>query len=105
MDHKTPTTPNTSHLIDEAQLEERTGISRRNWERRRRLGNGPPFLKIGRLVRYPTGKQLDDWLEKHLRTSTSDPGPEARPRITGGGTDPTLSDRRSDAGHASESGR
>ena len=67
------------HFIDEAQLEARTGISRRNWERKRIRGDGPPFVKIGRLVRYPVS-ELDAWLAAHLRHSTSDPGPDERVR-------------------------
>jgi len=70
--------PALTHFIDEGQLEARTGISRRNWERKRIRGDGPPFVKIGRLVRYPVA-ELDAWLAAHLRHSTSDPGPEGRP--------------------------
>jgi predicted DNA-binding transcriptional regulator AlpA len=43
-----------------------------------RGGNAtPPFVKIGKHVRYPRGSYRA-WLAKRLRLSTSDPGPENR---------------------------
>ncbi len=36
-------------------------------------GDGPPFAKIGRQVRYRS-TDLGEWIERQLRTSTSDPG-------------------------------
>ncbi len=43
-------------------------------EARRWRGKGPPFLKIGRSVRYRP-EDLAAWTEERLRRSTSDPGP------------------------------
>ena len=41
-------------------------------ERSRWDGQGPPFRKIGRAVRYPLGA-LQDWITGHpLQTSTSE---------------------------------
>ncbi len=45
-----------------------------NWRWR---GEGPPFVKIGRMVRYRP-EDLSSWAEERLRRSTSDPGPESR---------------------------
>ncbi len=36
-------------------------------------GDGPPFIKVGRLVRYRRA-DLDAFLQAGLRLSTSDPG-------------------------------
>lgn len=41
-------------------------------ERSRWAGNGPPFRKLGRAVRYPLDA-LQDWIKGHpLQTSTSE---------------------------------
>jgi hypothetical protein len=37
----------------------------------RMTGNGPPFVKIGRSVRYPEGP-LHLWTKSHVHHSTSD---------------------------------
>ena len=49
-------------------------LSPRTLERYRITGEGPEFLKVGRLVFYEPHK-LDEWLERRRRRSTSDPGP------------------------------
>ena len=50
-------------------------LSPRTLERYRVTGQGPKFLKVGRLVFYRL-RDLDEWLENTVRHSTSDPGPE-----------------------------
>lgn len=41
-----------------------------SWLRQSRLrGDGPPFFKIGRSVRYQK-PQIDAWLEDHRRSNT-----------------------------------
>jgi len=47
-----------------------TGLSAAWFERSRWAGNGPPFVKLGRAVRYPSD-ELHAWMRSHLRTSTS----------------------------------
>lgn len=49
-------------------------LSRRTLERYRVTGQGPVFLKFGRLVFYRRS-DLDRWKENRVRRSTSDPGP------------------------------
>ena len=49
-------------------------LSDRTLERYRVTGEGPEFLKIGRLVFYEQSS-LDEWLKLKRRRSTSDPGP------------------------------
>jgi predicted DNA-binding transcriptional regulator AlpA len=39
--------------------------------RARHEGTGPPFVRVGRLVRYPAG-ELQAWLEGRLRVRASD---------------------------------
>jgi len=50
------------------------GLSR-SWLAKLRLtGDGPPFIKLGRQVRYRLG-DLEAWLNGQVRSSTSDSGP------------------------------
>jgi len=46
--------------------------------KRRVFGDGPPFLKIGRSVRYRPS-DLDAWAATRLRKSTSDNDHDKRP--------------------------
>jgi len=39
-------------LLSDLDLEELTGIPRASWQQKRFYRSGPPFVKIGRLVRY-----------------------------------------------------
>ena len=49
-------------------------LSPRTLERYRVTGEGPRYLKIGRLVFYRRS-ELEHWLKDKTRRSTSDPGP------------------------------
>lgn len=40
-------------------------------QKERVRGDGPPFLKLGRLVRYRP-EDVQDWLARHLVRSTSE---------------------------------
>lgn len=53
-------------------------LSPRTLERYRVTGEGPRFLKVGRLVFYRQS-DLDEWLKNKSRGSTSDPGPDSDP--------------------------
>lgn len=67
-------------ILTTEQAEKFTGLSRRTLEKRRiTTSNDPPFLKIGRAVRYERDV-LARWLESKRRASTSDPGPVKSPR-------------------------
>lgn len=48
----------------------RLGLAESTLEKARLTGTGPPFLKLGRTVRYRC-EDLDKWLENHLVQSTS----------------------------------
>jgi predicted DNA-binding transcriptional regulator AlpA len=43
-----------------------------SWLAKARMrGDGPPYVKIGRSIRYPEGTLLQ-WMKGHLRLSTSE---------------------------------
>ena len=44
-----------------------------NWRWR---GDGPPYVRVGRRIRYRL-TDLAEWLDAHTRTSTSDTGSDA----------------------------
>lgn len=53
------------------------GESPRTAEGRRVDGTGPPFVRIGRSIRYQPSA-VHAWLATRVRTSTSDPGPRCQ---------------------------
>jgi predicted DNA-binding transcriptional regulator AlpA len=65
-----------AEYVDTEGLEALTGVSSSTWAKRRLSGDTPPFIKIGKSVRYhvPTAKA---WLARRTRSSTSDRGDEA----------------------------
>jgi hypothetical protein len=56
--------------VDEACASTITGMSPAWFQRARWAGNGPPFVKVGRAVRYRLD-ELIGWFEDRKRTSTS----------------------------------
>lgn len=65
--------PNPDVLLDETAVAQRQGRSVKTLRNQRVAGDGIPFLKLGRLVRY----RLSDvvaWEATCLRSSTSDQG-------------------------------
>jgi predicted DNA-binding transcriptional regulator AlpA len=52
-------------------------VSERTLQGWRWRGGGPPFVKLGRAVRYPP-IELRAWLDGQRRTSTSDSGEHTR---------------------------
>jgi hypothetical protein len=69
LDERTRTT-DTAGAAERLRVEPET---LRNWRWR---GEGPPFLKLGRVVRYRL-VDLAAWLEAQTRRSTSDDGSRA----------------------------
>lgn len=51
-----------NELLSEKEVAAILKVSRRTLQQWRYLGKGPPFLKIGLMVRYPRAA-LEDWLE------------------------------------------
>jgi predicted DNA-binding transcriptional regulator AlpA len=62
------------HLISDHDLEAETGIPRSSWQKMRMGADGPPWVRIGRLVRYRSS-EWQQW-KASLQTfrSTSDIG-------------------------------
>jgi predicted DNA-binding transcriptional regulator AlpA len=60
--------------VDVKGLEAYTGVSASTWNKRRLTGDTPPFIKIGKSVRYhlPTVKE---WMATRVQRSTSDAAP------------------------------
>jgi hypothetical protein len=66
-------------LLDTARAAEYCGDCSTSYlEKLRVKGGGPAYRKIGRLVRYRPA-DLDDWIEKGRRISTSDPAERPKP--------------------------
>jgi predicted DNA-binding transcriptional regulator AlpA len=57
-------------LVTQEQLAERWNISPSTLAKARVSGDGPPFLKLGRSVRYDVA-EAEQWLEDKRRSSTS----------------------------------
>lgn len=58
-------------LLDEKQAAEALGVSARTLQGWRHKGGGPPFFKLGRLVRYDPD-DLAEWAAARAQRSTSD---------------------------------
>jgi len=54
------------------------GLKAATLEKWRVVGSGPPFVKIGRLVRYRK-EDLDAFMQVRIRNSTSDTGESLSP--------------------------
>ncbi|MCR9089552.1 MAG: helix-turn-helix domain-containing protein [Rhodobacteraceae bacterium] len=52
---------NVDRLLNRAEVEERFGIPKRFLEMAVMRGDGPPFIKIGRLVRYRIN-DIETWI-------------------------------------------
>lgn len=57
--------------LNEADAAAYIGSSRDYMKKKRRFGGGPPFIRIGRMIRYRVD-DLDRWLEAHLVGKQSD---------------------------------
>ncbi|WP_072384073.1 AlpA family transcriptional regulator [Novosphingobium sp. NDB2Meth1] len=58
-------------LLTEAEQAKLWGIAPKTLANQRCRGDGPPFIKIGRLVRYDPA-QTNAWLSARVRLSTSE---------------------------------
>jgi predicted DNA-binding transcriptional regulator AlpA len=52
---------NIDPLLDDRDLEHITGRARSTWQKSRLTGEGPPFIRLGRLVRYRLS-DVETWL-------------------------------------------
>jgi predicted DNA-binding transcriptional regulator AlpA len=58
--------------VDPKGWEALTGISKSTWAKRRRTGDTPPFVKLGKSIRYPVQTGLE-WLARRARGPSSHP--------------------------------
>ena len=65
--------PDLDALLSEAEAGSLCNISRRTLANWRLRGDGPPFVKAGRAVRYRR-RDLISWIESRTVHSTSDKG-------------------------------
>lgn len=63
-------------LLTEQQASAVLGLSVRTLQKWRLQGNGPRFVKLGHAVRYDP-KDLEGFVDRSRRRSTSDPGAES----------------------------
>lgn len=56
---------NAKQVLDEREVSSEYSLSVPWLRKRRRLGGGPPFLKIGEMVRY-WRKNVETYLEAHM---------------------------------------
>lgn len=68
---------NDNRLLTNDEACARLAVSRSYLPKLRVYGGGPPFLKLGRAIRYRPG-DLDAWLAASARSSTSDTPRNAR---------------------------
>ena len=68
--------------IDTTRAAARIGLSRSTLEKLRVYGGGPPYLKLGRLVRY-RAHDLDTWLAERVVANTSEKALPLVPEGTG----------------------
>jgi predicted DNA-binding transcriptional regulator AlpA len=64
-------------LLTEDETTAYLGIVPNTLAKWRTRGEGPPFVRVGRLIRYDRAA-IDRWVASQTRQSTSDPGPDAR---------------------------
>lgn len=58
-------------VVDTAGAAARTGLAAATLEKKRVAGSGPPFVKLGRAVRYRVA-DLDAWIAARVVSSTSE---------------------------------
>jgi len=65
------TTNQTPSYLTTPEAARLTGMSPAWFDRARWEGNGPPYVKIARAVRYPVD-ELHQWMRSRLRASTTE---------------------------------
>lgn len=69
----TSTTQSAEFLLTESELSERMKVAVATLRRWRWSGGGPPFVRVGRCVRYDPA-HVRAWLDARTHRSTSDVG-------------------------------
>ncbi|MCB1773858.1 MAG: helix-turn-helix domain-containing protein [Gammaproteobacteria bacterium] len=65
--------PTFAPRLTETQAAEFLNLSKKTLQAWRQSGEGPPYLKLGRAVRYEADA-IRDWVKERERHSTSDRG-------------------------------
>ena len=60
-------------VVNNSDAARHLGLSESTLNKLRLTGGGPIFIKLGRRILYDF-KDLEDWLNRHRRTSTGDQG-------------------------------
>ena len=66
-------------VISNSEAAQHLGLSESTLNKLRLTGGGPTYIKLGRRVLYKT-QDLEDWLGRHRRSSTSDHGSSGHAR-------------------------
>lgn len=67
----TPLRDDGRHL-SEAQAAPRAGLAPSTFAKMRSRGEGPPYLKVGRMVLYPVD-ELDAWIQSRVQRCSPTP--------------------------------
>ncbi len=59
-----------ANVIDTVQAAKFVGLAKVTLDKMRLVGNGPPYVKMGKAVRYRIA-DLESWVEARVITSTS----------------------------------
>jgi predicted DNA-binding transcriptional regulator AlpA len=62
----------THHRLRTPAAADYLGYAESTLEKKRLTGDGPPFIKLGRVIVYDT-RDLDSWLAERRARSTSEP--------------------------------
>lgn len=69
--------PESVEMLTPHEVATRLGKTERWLERHRGIGDGPPYLKFGKTIRYPADA-LAQWIAAQTRRSTSEPAAPVR---------------------------
>ena len=58
-------------LVDQDEIAKRLLVAPKTLEAWRSRGGGPPFCRVGRLIRY-SPRLVQQWVEQNVRQSTSE---------------------------------
>lgn len=63
-----PAPADLPHLLNPEEVASYLRIPRRTVDGWRQAGSGPPYVRLGRAVRYPA-PQLREWIERHTSSA------------------------------------
>jgi hypothetical protein len=69
--------PHSEFLVDQEEIAKRLLVAPKTLEAWRSRGGGPPFCRVGRLIRY-SPLLVQRWVEQNICQSTSEPAVTTR---------------------------